>query len=164
MEAVPRDEWVKLANIAARIAADADPCEDYCTSFLFPRSLFEGEVIKALEVVLGIRRATMRGELLRIDIDIDDSSAAGSYMRNILRPLMVERVECFGGILQDTSEGFVILSRDLGAVENRHGASSILARIMHDAERFRISDRGSRAGDPSVWRGVRQLAVQHVWD
>jgi hypothetical protein len=39
-----------------------------------------------------------------------------------------------------------------------------LARIMHDAERFRISDRGSRAGDPSVWRGVRQLAVQHVWD
>ena len=39
-----------------------------------------------------------------------------------------------------------------------------LARIMHDAERFRISDRGSRAGDPSVWRGVMPLAVQHVWD
>jgi len=39
-----------------------------------------------------------------------------------------------------------------------------LARIMHHAERSCRSNRRSRAGDPSVWTGVRQLAVQHVWD
>jgi hypothetical protein len=39
-----------------------------------------------------------------------------------------------------------------------------LARIMHHAGRFCTSGRRSRAGDPSVWIGVRQLAVQHVWD
>ena len=39
-----------------------------------------------------------------------------------------------------------------------------LARIMHHAERFCMFGRRSRAGDPSVWIGVRSLAVQHVWD
>jgi hypothetical protein len=39
-----------------------------------------------------------------------------------------------------------------------------LARIMHHAGRFCTSGRRSRADDPSVWIGVRQLAVQRVWD
>ena len=39
-----------------------------------------------------------------------------------------------------------------------------LTRIMHHAERFCRSGRQSCAGDPSVWIGVRQLAVQRVWD
>jgi len=39
-----------------------------------------------------------------------------------------------------------------------------LARIMHHGAHFCTSGRRSRAGDPSVWIGVRQLAVQRVWD
>jgi hypothetical protein len=42
--------------------------------------------------------------------------------------------------------------------------ATVLARIMHHMERFCTSGRRSRADDPSVWIGVRQLAVQRVWD
>jgi hypothetical protein len=39
-----------------------------------------------------------------------------------------------------------------------------LARIMHQAEHFARLSGGSRAGNPSGRIGVRQLAVQRVWD
>jgi hypothetical protein len=39
-----------------------------------------------------------------------------------------------------------------------------LTRIMHHSACFFTSLGLARAGDPSVWIGVRQLAVQHVWD
>ena len=39
-----------------------------------------------------------------------------------------------------------------------------LTRIMHHAEGFCTSLRRACADDPSVWIGVRQLAMQHAWD
>ena|SRR5271170_3575116 len=39
----------------------------------------------------------------------------------------------------------------------------ILAVIMHDVARFCTSGERARAGDPTGWIGVRQLAVQRVW-
>jgi hypothetical protein len=73
-----------------------------------------------------------------------------------------------GAVRQQLSEWSAQVVSDIrqsgSASLSRLVSRSKLTRIMHDAERFRISDRGSRAGDPSVWRGVRQLAVQHVWD
>jgi hypothetical protein len=39
-----------------------------------------------------------------------------------------------------------------------------LARIMHHASRFCPSGRRTHAVDPSVWIGVRQLAVQRIGD
>ena len=39
-----------------------------------------------------------------------------------------------------------------------------LARIMHHASRFCAPAWRAQAVDPSVWIGVRQLAVQRVWD
>jgi tellurite resistance protein TehA-like permease len=41
---------------------------------------------------------------------------------------------------------------------------SVLARIMHHASRFCAPAWRAQAIDPSVWIGVRQLAVQRVWD
>jgi len=41
-------------------------------------------------------------------------------------------------------------------------ADKLLARIMHHAGRFCRSDQRSRAGDPSVWIGVRPLLMQRV--
>ena len=39
-----------------------------------------------------------------------------------------------------------------------------LTRIMHHASRFCAPAWRAQAVDPSVWIGVRQLAVQRVWD
>jgi hypothetical protein len=38
-----------------------------------------------------------------------------------------------------------------------------LAAIMHHVARFCTSVEWVRAGDPTGWIGVRQLAVQRVW-
>ena len=38
-----------------------------------------------------------------------------------------------------------------------------LAAIMHHGSLFCTPGCRTHAGDPSVWIGVRQLAVQHVW-
>ena len=43
-------------------------------------------------------------------------------------------------------------------------AADALARIMHHASRFCAPAWRAQAVDPSVWIGVRQLAVQRVWD
>jgi hypothetical protein len=68
-------------------------------------------------------------------------------------------------LIEQANVGSIMsIERSPHHAQRRQLAAPDLARIMHDAERFRISDQGSRAGDPSVWRGVRQLAVQHVWD
>jgi hypothetical protein len=39
-----------------------------------------------------------------------------------------------------------------------------LARIIHRASRFCPPGRRTHAVDPSVWIGVRQLAVQRIGD
>jgi hypothetical protein len=51
----------------------------------------------------------------------------------------------------------------LGEVEGGDGRIH-LARIMHHASRFCAPAWRAQAIDPSVWIGVRQLAVQRVWD
>jgi hypothetical protein len=38
----------------------------------------------------------------------------------------------------------------------------MLARIMHHASRYYGPDRRTHAVDPSVWIGLRQLAVQRI--
>jgi hypothetical protein len=60
--------------------------------------------------------------------------------------------------------GIVGLTPALALLTFWYRFPSWLARIMHHAEHFWRSGRRSRAGDPSVWIGVRPLAVQHVWD
>jgi hypothetical protein len=40
---------------------------------------------------------------------------------------------------------------------------TLLAWIMHHVARFCTSGEWVRAGDPTGWIGVRQLAVQRVW-
>jgi len=47
---------------------------------------------------------------------------------------------------------------------NLEQLDGFLARIMHHAERFCTSFQLACAGDPSVWIGVRPLAVQRVRD
>jgi hypothetical protein len=42
--------------------------------------------------------------------------------------------------------------------------AGVLTRIMHHASRFCAPAWRAQAIDPSVWIGVRQLAVQRVWD
>jgi hypothetical protein len=40
----------------------------------------------------------------------------------------------------------------------------LLAAIMRHVARFCRSGERARAGDPTGWVGVRQLAVRRVWD
>jgi hypothetical protein len=101
---------LELAAISARAAATADPNQEFCTSFLLPRGFLEGEVVETLHVVWGTRRTAVCGELVRIDINIDDGSTTAFDVRQILRSQVVPLIEGFGGVLQDTPEGFVILS------------------------------------------------------
>lgn len=112
----------EFADIVAKVAANAVPNQEYCSSFLLPRSLFEREVIEAMEVGWGIRRAATCGELIRIDFDVSDFSVGALDIRKIVRMYVAPLVECFGGVVQDTSEGLVVLSGDQSAIEsNCHG-------------------------------------------
>jgi hypothetical protein len=70
-------------------------------------------------------------------------------------------------VAMSASIGRAHLASAFGAIYLLWGGTYLaiaLARIMHHAERFWRSGGRSRAGDPSVWIGVRPLAVQHVWD
>jgi hypothetical protein len=108
----------ELADIVAKVAANADPDQEYCSSFLLPRSLFEREVIEAMEVGWGTRRTAVRGELIRIDFDVSDFSLGAIDIRQITRMYVAPLVECFGCIIQETAEGLVILAGNQRAVES----------------------------------------------
>jgi len=53
-------------------------------------------------------------------------------------------------------------NQDISSVFDNGRGPAVLARIMHHAGRFCRSDQRSRAGDPSVWIGVRPLLMQRV--
>ena len=135
-------ELGQIAEIAAKIAENADPNQEYCSSFFLPlpAALFERETIETLEVCWGTRRTTIGGELLRVDFDVNDCSQAALYVRHILRSFVVPLVEGFGGVVQDTPEGFVILGGNYGAIEDRHSSVPMLMLIGDDAIE-RMADR-----------------------
>jgi hypothetical protein len=111
----------ELAEVAAKTAATAATDErvrDYCPSFFVPRGFFKRKVIKTLEVVCGVRRTAVSGELVRIDLDVDDSSI--SDVRQAFRSYAAELIEGLGCVLDDTPEGIVILRCNRDAVKDRH--------------------------------------------
>ena len=105
-----------------RLRADgSDP--DYCPSLFFPASLFEGKVIEGMECVVGIRRKAERGELLRIDFDIDALGVAGLKQVLVLltRLEIGPALEGFGEIVvRETAEGAVIARVDDREVSSSH--------------------------------------------
>lgn len=112
---------LELAQLVAKVASTAEPNQEYCTSFLIPRAYLEGEVVETLEVVWGTRRTTVCGELVRIDVNIDHSSTGTLDVCQILRFYVAPLIESFGGVLQNTPEGLVILSGNHSAIEaDRH--------------------------------------------
>jgi hypothetical protein len=113
--------FLELAQLVAKVVSTAEPNQEYCTSFLIPRTYFEGEVVETLEVVWGSRRTTVCGELVRIDVNVDHGSADTVDICQILRSYVTPLIESFGGVLQDTPEGLVILSGNHSAIEaDRH--------------------------------------------
>jgi len=119
----PKRVGIELGQIAeaiGRIAASADPTQEWCTSFLLRTSDFEGEVIETVHVGWGTRRATVGGELVRVEIDETDAASRTFNVRRFLAAFVFPFVEGFGGIIQDTAEGFVVLAGNGKAVKDGH--------------------------------------------
>jgi hypothetical protein len=117
-------ELQELAEIAATIAASSVGCHrEYISSFLLPRPFFESEDFETLEVGWGICRTTERGELFRFDLYKDSFAVGAIDVRDILRVFMTPLIEGFGGIIEDTPEGLVVLGGNDGSVENGHSDS-----------------------------------------
>jgi hypothetical protein len=97
-------------RVAARSATDA-----WCSSVLLPPALFVDEIVQTLKVASGMRRVTMPGELVRIDLNLSGNIPAPLDIR---RPLRLEILPFIIGVgyvrMEDTPEGFVLLRMDLG--------------------------------------------------
>ena len=132
------------AKTAATVFATAYGTEDYCPSFLIPRRFFKREVIEVLEVVCGVRRKAVSGELVRIDLDVDDGSIAD--VRQAMRSYAIELIEGLGCVLEDTPEGLVILGGNRSTVKDRHVDAS-------DQVRVHQSGAGLEGRDDPGWRG-----------
>jgi hypothetical protein len=135
----------QLAKVAAAIAATAVRDSDWCDSIMIAPGFFEREPIETFEVIGGIRRKTVLGELVRIDFNLHNSPSTANVLRLLVRSVMTPLTERFGGVVQDTPEGLIILDGNLGKVDDCHGdPSPILERRLD--HRIHVCDE-NRASD-----------------
>jgi hypothetical protein len=98
---------------------------NWCPLILLPRGYFEREIIETLDILGPVCLKAVSDEILRIDFNEDRPVGVINCVRPIVRNELLPLLECFGGILQDTPEGFVILCRNIGDKPNRHSAASL---------------------------------------
>jgi hypothetical protein len=91
-----RSALLELAQLVAKAASVAEPNQEYCTSFLIPRTYFEGEVVETPEVVWGTRHTTVCGELVRIDVNVDHGSTGTINVCQTLRSYVAPLIEVLG--------------------------------------------------------------------
>jgi hypothetical protein len=73
------------ACVGAAWARDPKCPQGWSSSVLLPRRLFTREAVENVDVVTGIRRAAVSGELARIDFDLLDSEPLAAALRGLLR-------------------------------------------------------------------------------
>jgi hypothetical protein len=109
----------QLAPGIVEMAFAANP-GGWCHSLLFPLGYFEREVIETVEVVGGIRRTAVCGELIRIDFNLDKFPPFAEDVRFYLRSIMLPLLEGRGCVCEKSSEGLVILLREQGEISCNH--------------------------------------------
>jgi hypothetical protein len=117
----------ELSRTIELLASHSD--EEWCGSITFPRGFFLRESIETLHCGLGIRRAAIPGELVRIDFNIVELSMFPfkdllvSSARLTIDPFFVG----IGNVvLQETPEGFVVILADNRHIEDRHGEGPVV--------------------------------------
>jgi hypothetical protein len=118
----------EVAPAVADLAAVTDPNSEWCYSILFPLGFFEREIIETAEIIGGICRKTVPSELARVDFNIYNLPTGTFVLRCFLRAEVAPLIEGFGGIIQDTLEGIVVLSCDHGKVDYHHSDCSVVKK------------------------------------
>lgn len=90
------------------VAIASHEAGDWCQSIMFPRGFFERKIIETVEVVGGIRRAAVFGELARVDFNVHDFTPLALEVRTLLRAQMEPALKSLGRVCQETPEGLVI--------------------------------------------------------
>jgi hypothetical protein len=105
------------AALASALASTAEGKGDWCHSIMFAPGIFEREIVETLEIVGNIRRATVPGELVRVDFNLHNRPIEIEKARELLRSRMAPLTKRFGGVIQDTPEGLMVLDGNLGGSE-----------------------------------------------
>jgi|SRR5438105_11350234 len=111
----------ELGDTVAVLANHAD--DEWCSSIVLSKGLFRSESIKGLDCAIGIRRVTVPGEIVRIDVNLDDLGLLPlrneiiALAKLAIAPLLIG----IGNVVfQDSAEGFVIILPDRNDAINRH--------------------------------------------
>lgn len=122
-EIAPTGEKPPLAAVVCEVARVASymaetATAEWSTSITLPRGFLSREVV---EVVVGIRRVEIPGELVRINLNIPDGIPLAHRLRSLLRQQLPPRIEGVGHVrAEDSLKGVIIVRTDHGNVDDSH--------------------------------------------
>lgn len=121
-------------ELSRTIEVLASPSDgDSCPSILIPGTLFVREPVEALSGVIGSRPKAERGELLRIDFDIDTLAPDGlkPVLHLLTRLAIGPEIKGIGEVvIRETREGLVVFLRDNSGEPDCHGATPCSVNCM----------------------------------
>jgi len=113
------DIAISIAAGIGELALNAQPNE-WCHSILFPLGYFEREVIKTVEVIWGVRRIAVPLEVVKIDFNLSNFPPLANEVRRLLHVEIAPLLKGSGRVLEDTSEGLVIVLGEKREMSNDH--------------------------------------------